>query len=143
MQIGLTISIFIAAMFLLGFVADPIINLYLDPYSTIFYGAFSAKSEPGIFHSQYEEEPSTWGEHFLKGLASLGLLSFLKMFLASPWRWFNLRASSFGGGGGRGGTTGRDRLQNISWLVVVIGVATFMWVSSAYPLRSPLSADQV
>ena len=118
-------------MFLLGFIADPIINLYLDPYSTIFYGAFSGTSEPSFFQPHYEEEPSSWGEHFLKGLASLGLLSFLKMFITSPWRWFNFRGSPFGSGGARGGTTGRDRLQNISWFVVLIGVATFMWVSLA------------
>ncbi|KAI9665834.1 MAG: hypothetical protein M1821_003768 [Bathelium mastoideum] len=125
-QVSLTVFIFVAAMFLLGFIADPIINLYLDPYSTIFYGAFSSSSDTGFIQPQYQDEPSTWGEHFLKGLASLGLLSFLKMFITSPWRWFNFRASSFGGGG-RAGTTGRDRLQNISWFVVVIGVATFMW----------------
>ncbi|KAL9087142.1 MAG: hypothetical protein Q9165_006793 [Trypethelium subeluteriae] len=127
-KISLTVFIFVTAMFLLGFVADPIINLYLDPYSTIFYGAFSANPEPIFTHPHYEGESSTWGEHFLKGLASLGLLSFLKMFITSPWRWFNFRASPFSGGGGaRAGTTGRDRLQNISWFVVVLGVATFMW----------------
>ena len=120
-------------MFLLGFIADPIINLYVDPYSTIFYGAFSTNSEPAFYQPRYVEEPSTWAEHFLKGLASLGLLSFLKIFVTSPWNWFSFR-SSFGSGRARAGTTGRDRLQSISWVVVVIGVATFMWVSFAHSL---------
>ncbi|KAI9707870.1 MAG: hypothetical protein M1820_004476 [Bogoriella megaspora] len=126
-QIALTIFIFIFAMFLLGFIADPIINLYLDPYGTIFYSTFSGNSEPEFLRPSANTEPSTWGEHFLGGLASLGLLSFLKIFITSPWRWWNFRAGSFGSTGSRAGASGRDRMQNLSWIVIAIGVATFMW----------------
>ncbi len=123
-QIVLTVAIFLLAMFLFGFVADPIINLYLDPYGTI-----SAASK---LRSKFDRQPddvTSWPEHFLKGLASLGLLSFVKfLFALSPWQWWNLRSSGIMSGGGRAGATGRDRLQNISWVVVIIGVVTFLWV---------------
>ena len=128
-QIVLTFSTLLFAMFLLGFVADPIINLYLDPYSTLSsapFGKLSTKIEP-IFS---DDDEVSWLEHFIKGLASLGLLSFVKVLLAlSPWQWWNLRSSGMLGGSGRAGGSGRDRLASISWLVVIIGVGTFLWVS--------------
>ena len=128
-QLLLTISILFLAMFTLGFVADPIINLYLDPYSTLASGSLSkvtSKIEPILT----DDDTPSWTEHFLKGLASLGLLSFVKVLLAlSPWQWWNLRTSGIMGAGSRAGANGRDRLANISWIVVVIGVGTFLWVS--------------
>ena len=124
-QIVLTITIFFLAMFLLGFVADPIINLYLDPYGTIS----SASSLGTKLQSTPTDDIASWPEHFLKGLASLGLLSFVKfLFALSPWQWWNLRSSGIISSGGRTGATGRDRLRNISWVVVLIGVGTFLWV---------------
>ncbi|KAL3422427.1 E3 ubiquitin-protein ligase MARCH11 [Phlyctema vagabunda] len=119
LQLFLTFTIVFATVFVLGFVADPIINLYLDPYDTI------TASIP-----LYEDEPDGWIEHFLKGLASLGLLGFVKVLLAmSPWTWWNLRSNLPGAGARRGagrGGTGRDRLENISWMLVIIGVVTFL-----------------
>ncbi|MCJ1367038.1 hypothetical protein MMC16_006170 [Acarospora aff. strigata] len=74
------------------------------------------------------DDEASWTEHFIKGLASLGLLSFIKVLLAlSPWQWWNLRSSGIMAGSGRAGANGRDRLASISWLVVVIGVGTFLW----------------
>ncbi|KAL9123260.1 MAG: hypothetical protein Q9187_000168 [Circinaria calcarea] len=126
-QIVLTASILLLAMFLLGFVADPIINFYLDPYSTLSRAPLSklgTKLEPILT----DEDEASWTEHFLKGLASLGLLSFVKVLLAlSPWQWWNLRSSGILSGGGRTGGNGRERLASISWLVVLIGVGTFLW----------------
>ena len=129
-QLVLTVAIFIAALFIMGFVADPIINLYVDPYSVISTAPLSKvgqKIEP-IFS---DDDVPSWTEHFIKGLASLGLLSFVKvLFALSPWQWWNLRSSGIiRGGGGRSGNTGRDRLASISWIVVVIGIGTFLWVS--------------
>jgi hypothetical protein len=93
-QIALTLFIFVLAMFVLGFVADPIINLYLDPVSTI--ATAGGPKETLIF-----EEP-TWAEHFIKGLASLGLLGFAKFLLTlSPWQWWNLRGTGVVVGGGK------------------------------------------
>ncbi len=128
-QVTLTFAILFLAMFLLGFVADPIINLYLDPYTTISsapLSRFKSKVEPVLA----TDDEASWTEHFLKGLASLGLLSFVKVLLAlSPWQWWNLRSSGIMAGSGRVGGSGRERLASISWLVVLIGVGTFLWAS--------------
>ena len=36
------------------------------------------------------------------------------------------------GGGGRPGANGRERLGQISWVVVLIGLFTFLWVRSSH-----------
>lgn len=137
-QVTLTFSILFLAMFLLGFVADPIINLYLDPYTTISSASLS-KLGPKAETLLPTDDGASWTEHFVKGLASLGLLSFIKVILAlSPWQWWNLRSSGIMAGSGRTGGGGRDRLASISWLVVLIGIATFLWVSLTPSRRGPL-----
>jgi len=137
-QVTLTFSILFLAMFLLGFVADPIINLYLDPYTTISSASLS-KLGPKAETLLPTDDEASWTEHFVKGLASLGLLSFIKVILAlSPWQWGNLRSSGIMAGSGRTGGSGRDRLASISWLVVLIGIATFLWVSLTPFRRGPL-----
>lgn len=125
-QIFLTASILLSTMFLLGFIADPIINLYLDPIYTISSAQFW---EPVVEEDPLSQEAPTWLiQHFMKGLASLGVLSFIKvLFALSPWHWWNLRHSGIVGGGR--GTTGRDRISSISWIVILIGAGTFLWVS--------------
>lgn len=123
-QIVLTVVILVLAMFLLGFVADPIINLYVDPYYTVSSGQLLQRNKVVL-----RDEESSWIEHFVKGLASLGVLSFVKiLFALSPWQWWNLRSSGLISGGGRTGPNGRDRIASISWVVVLIGVGTFLWV---------------
>lgn len=110
----------------MGFVADPIINLYVDPLSIISSNPLSkvtTKLDP-IFT---DDDVPTWTEHFVKGLASLGLLGFVKVIFAlSPWHWMNVRSSGIMRTT-QTGNTGRDRLANVSWIVVVIGVGTFLW----------------
>jgi hypothetical protein len=107
----------------LGFVADPIINLYLDPWSFI----------PGLSGPEYtyvyEDESSTWYEHFAKGFASMGVLGFLKVLIASPLAYFRI-------GGGRGRTTGRDRYEQVSWIIIAVGVGTFLAVCVDIVIRS-------
>jgi len=111
-----------ATIFVFGFIADPIINLYLDPYDTI---TSLPTGGPDAIH--FEDDEGSWVEHFIKGLASLGLLGFVKVFFAmSPWHWWNLRQTGIIGGGRARGGTGRDRMENISWTVVIIGVVTFL-----------------
>lgn len=120
-QVLLTFGVFLLAMFLFGFIADPIISLYLDPYSTLLGKKVELVST--------DDGLTSWPEHFIKGLATIGLLSFLKfLFALSPWQWWNVRSSGILGGGGRR-STGRDRLANLSWVVILIGVGTFLWVS--------------
>ncbi|KAL9612238.1 MAG: hypothetical protein Q9167_003151 [Letrouitia subvulpina] len=129
-QIVLTTSILFATVFLAGFAGDFIINLYLDPYffiSTRPWAEFGAKFEPIVLD---DDAPPSWTEHFLKGFASVGLLGFGRvLFALSPWQWWNLRSSGIisGGGGGRSGNSGRDRMASINWIVVLIGVGTFLW----------------
>ncbi|OAK98127.1 hypothetical protein IQ06DRAFT_318180 [Phaeosphaeriaceae sp. SRC1lsM3a] len=116
-QITLTILILIVVIFVLGFVADPIIGLYVDPWSYMPWNSFS---RPSYGYYYEDDEPSTWYEHFAKGFASMGVLGFLKVLLASPFSYFRI-----GGGGGRG-RTGRDRVEQVSWIIIVIGVGTFL-----------------
>lgn len=124
-QILITLIIMAATVFVFGFFADPIINLYLDPYDTI------TSLPSGGTAMLLEDKNASWIEHFLKGLASLGLLGFIKTFFAmSPWHWVNLRqAGALGGGAGRRGGTGLDRLSGTAWVVAIIGVITFFIVS--------------
>lgn len=116
-QVGLTAIILISIVFILGFVADPIINLYLDPWS--FLSPFSSSESDYAYY--YEDESATWYEHFAKGFASMGVLGFLKVLIASPLSYFRI-------GGGRGRTTGRDRYEQVSWIIILIGVGTFLAV---------------
>ncbi|KAF7716351.1 Uncharacterized protein PECH_000134 [Penicillium ucsense] len=105
-QILLTIGILLFTMFLLGFVADPIIEFFLVELDDL-----------PLDVDDFDTSRSSWLAHFVKGLASLGLLSFCRaMLLMSPW---NLRMAT---GGGR--SSGRDRMR---WLMIVVGVGTFLW----------------
>ena len=125
-QVALTVLIFVTALFFLGFVADPIINFYSDPWAI-----FSSRPLENLRNRNFalaDEDVYTWPEHFAKGLASLGVLGFLQYLLTlSPWHWLRWNVRSGGIGSGRG-TTGRDRVQNISWIVIAIGVVVFLWV---------------
>ena len=125
-QIVLTVTIFLTALFVMGFVADPIINLYADPYSAFTAPTrVASKIEPMLT----DDDVPTWTEHFIKGLAATGLLGFVKvLFALGPWQYWNIRSSGIMGGGHRSGNTGRDRMASISWIVVVIGVVTFLLV---------------
>lgn len=127
-QVALTVAILFTTVFVLGFVADPIINLYLDPLGTL---TTNPLARPIVEIHSLDDEEWTLADHILKGLASLGLLGFVKTLLAmGPWHWYNLRNSGIiGGGGGRRGrgNTGRDRFKDISWSLVAIGVMTFLW----------------
>jgi hypothetical protein len=113
-QIALTVVILFVVVFILGFVADPIINLYLDPWGYIGL----APRVPEDYYDD-DDESSSWTEHFLKGFTSMGVIGFLKVLLASPFSYFRI-------GGGRGRATGRDRYEQVSWLIILVGVVTFL-----------------
>ncbi|KAK2047431.1 hypothetical protein LZ31DRAFT_551259 [Colletotrichum somersetense] len=130
-QILLTILIFVVSVFILGFIADPILNIWSDPIGTIADVAanvledIEAIQEPA---PEILEEPGTWLEHFLKGFLSLGLLGFLKSILfMTPWQWWQLRSSGILGTPGRRGGTGRARVENMNMALVFMGAVTFMW----------------
>ena len=129
-QLVLTILIFATALFILGFIADPIINFYSDPWA--IFSLHPLDNLKGRNYVLAEDEEYTWPEHFMKGLASLGVLGFVQYMLTlSPWHWFRWSFRSNGRG-----NTGRDRMQNISWVVIMIGVMVFLWVCLCVHLTS-------
>ncbi|KAJ5693428.1 hypothetical protein N7462_002851 [Penicillium macrosclerotiorum] len=104
-QLLLTFVILLLTIFLLGFVADPIIVFFVGELDDL-----------PLEYDDLDVEQGSWLAHFVKGLASLGLMSFFRvMFMMSPW---NLRVAT----GGR--SSGRDRVR---WLMIVIGVGSFLW----------------
>lgn len=121
---GITVIVLIVLMFVLGFVADPLINLYFDPYETI------ARSDywQHIDLNDADDEPG-WFGHFMKGFVTMGLVGFLKTLLANPWNWWNWRPGGMMGGRVRTGNTGQERVVNVSWIAVVVGVCTAFYVS--------------
>lgn len=70
----------------------------------------------------YLEEPDGWTAHFLRGLASLGIIGFVKViYLLGPGTWWNVRTV--------GRWSGRDRAARLGWIVVAIGVLNFfVWL---------------
>jgi hypothetical protein len=130
----MTLAILLITVFLLGFVADPILGLWLDPVGTITDTVVSGGRFAGDEFMDADEVDG-WFEHLLKGVFSLGLLGFVKAFLAmSPWQWWNLRTSGIVGGGTRRAGTGRERMENINLTLVLIGVFTFLYVGRlTYP----------
>lgn len=110
-QITLTLAILLMTIFILGFVADPIIDLALGPVVDDMYLEL--------------EEDASWPEHFVKGFVALGFASFFKaIFTLSPFHW-NFRGS---GVVNSGRSTGRNRLGNLTWVMIIFGIGTFLWV---------------
>ncbi|KJK88022.1 hypothetical protein H633G_08108 [Metarhizium anisopliae BRIP 53284] len=125
-QVFLTIVVLIVSLFVLGFIADPIMDLWFDPVGSIADTVSSVVSDLDAVRPPLYEEPSTWTEHFTKGFFSLGLIGAIKSFVAmGPWHWINFRAGGLFGSGRRGGT-GRSRMDNFNLLFVIIGAFTFM-----------------
>lgn len=128
-QFSLSVLLALLLVFAFGFIADPIINLYLDPYETIAEGKYFEPNIDGLAQ-RLDASPSSWVQHFAKGLSSLGVLSCLNvLFTMSPWQWLNLRTSNMLAGSGRGrpGNTGRDRVASISAWVLIFGILSFLY----------------
>ncbi|TQW10318.1 RING finger domain-containing protein [Cordyceps javanica] len=133
-QALLTLLLFAMGIFILGFIADPVFNLWLDPFGTIS-DALTADEENWDMPF---EEPPTWIEHFVKGFFSLGIVGLVKSALfMSPWHWWQLRGTGVGGGGRRRGT-GRGRVENLSLLFVLLGA--FAALKGIWKLVRSLSA---
>lgn len=107
----LTLGIFVFSVFILGFVAGPIINIAINSQ---FYWYQMPRGD--YMNDPYLELDPSWTAHFLKGFAALGLLSLVKV-LGIVTTIFRIRAP------------GRDRLANITWLVLLIGALTFLYVN--------------
>lgn len=118
-RIGITLTVILAAIFISGFFADYIINLYTHPLSTISYISSEGRA------TQYQEDDdSSWAVHFLKGFVSIGVLGIVKTTLAmSSWQWV---FKGFGVGRvRRRDQQPHDILNGIPWIVVIFGVITF------------------
>lgn len=130
---ALTVLVMILVMFLLGFIADPILNIYTDPYDTLMR---QEDLWERVEVNQAKVNGSGWGQHFIKGLISMGVLSFFRSMVLNPFHWINLRNTGFFGGRSSGrSTTGRDRALNVSWVMVAFGVVTafylfYKWVQA-------------
>lgn len=119
----LTMLAMVVIMFFLGFIADPIINMYVDPYQSLL-GDQDVWSEVTMkVKTPGPSFLSSWAQHFTKGLVSMGLMGFLKTLLLNPLNWLNLR-HNLGMTSARTTTTGRDRAINISWVAVLIGMVS-------------------
>lgn len=138
LQLSITSGILLLTVYILGFVADPIISAYLSSPSLPSpppqfrprpAPITSAETIAGVLPAP---KPGSLAEHMLKGVTSLGLLGFIKViFFLGPNSWWSLRQSGIlGSSGGRPGTSsGRDRLEQLGWIVVLVGVLNFfVWV---------------
>ncbi|KAI1846455.1 hypothetical protein JX266_007352 [Neoarthrinium moseri] len=132
---ALAVMIVALLIFLLGFIGDQVLGLWLDPAGTI-YGALGGEVDDWELDLDLDAselgldalDDDGWSLHFLKGLFSLGLVGMVKVIFLSPFQWWNIRATGMLSGGRRRGGTGRDRLENINLSMVLIGTITFFWM---------------
>lgn len=101
-----TLCILLAVVWALGFVSGPILATYLD------------------LDAEEIELPVArggWAEHFLRGLASLGLLGFAKvLYIVGPGSFFGVRTSR---------ARGQERVGRLTWIVIAVGVVNFfVWL---------------
>ena len=154
----LTVLAFLLTLFILGFIADPLMDLWSDPTGTIV-GSLAGFDDldddspilsgiGSILHSgndkyaAFEDDidlSSSWSGHFLKGFFSLGIVGVVKTFLmVSPFTWWNLRGAGFGRGRRRN-AGGRDRFNSMGWVFILVGAVTFLGVS-CHPPASPINS---
>lgn len=129
-QVALTLAVVFVGIFFLGFIADPILDLWFDPVGTISDTVSSVVADVEAMKPSRYDEPASWTDHFAKGFFSLGFVGFIKSLVAmGPWQWLNLRSSGMLGSARRRGT-GRARMDNFNLVFVLIGAFTFfmaMW----------------
>jgi hypothetical protein len=116
-QVLLTFIIMVAGIFVFGFIADPII--------AVFLGDLEPLDE--IPEEMQEIYDAPWTIHFIKGMASIGLLGFVRV-VALPSFLFNIRQTIPVRLGGQRGRTGRGDVQNITLVLILTGLVTIMMV---------------
>ncbi|KAF5023894.1 hypothetical protein F66182_4053 [Fusarium sp. NRRL 66182] len=126
-QVSLTLWFCLLSIFFLGFIADPLFDLWSDPIGTIGETVTSVVTDIEALRQPPSPEPTSWIEHFTKGFFSLGIVGLFKtMISVTPFHWWQIRSSGVAGGGGRRGGTGRNRVENINLIFVLIGAFTFL-----------------
>lgn len=125
-QIALTVFLLVIGLFILGFIADPLFDLWFDPVGTVTDTVSQVILDIEARQEPVYEEPATWGEHFAKGFFSLGLVGLFKTMLSmTPFQWIYYRGGGLFGSGRRPGT-GRARAENMSWVLILVGAFTFL-----------------
>ncbi|KAK6360406.1 hypothetical protein TWF730_006548 [Orbilia blumenaviensis] len=129
---SITAVILLITVYLLGFVADPIINLYINPWYAVEGGSFSFTINgftlygPAVHHTPRSPPiPSAAAEigiveHMARGLSALGLIGFGKVLVFSH-HWIR---HIFGAAADRRG--GRERMGQLSWIIIIWGVVNFL-----------------
>ncbi|KAH8839756.1 hypothetical protein MCOR27_010131 [Pyricularia oryzae] len=122
----LTLLVAFITVFIMGFVADPIINLWVDPWGTFMDAVGEVVDDFDDFRGNLPDQESyTWSLHFVKGIMSLGLLGAVKTVLAmSPWQWWHFRNGGMLGNAGN--RRGRDRMESVNLALVMVGLFTFL-----------------
>ncbi|KAF8416035.1 RING finger domain-containing protein [Tirmania nivea] len=138
LQLSITSAILLLTIYILGFVADPIINAYLSspslpsppPQFRPLTAPITEEATPGALPAP---KPGTLAEHMLKGITSLGLLGFIKViFFLGPNSWWNLRQSGILGNSGGRTSSGRDRcVEFFVWVWKKVSVWTRGWLDKA------------
>jgi hypothetical protein len=126
-QVLLTIAIMFTAIFIFGFVADPIIDVFIGPLDPVT-PLPSRRDTPQEMDDIYD---TPWAVHFLKGITSMGLIGFIRIFVTSPWHMWNIRHTGALRAGTRRGAVGRDRPENFSWHLI-LGLVTILIVSGQF-----------
>ncbi|CAK7267452.1 hypothetical protein SEPCBS119000_002561 [Sporothrix epigloea] len=142
----LTLLLFCLTIFVLGFVADPLMDLWTDPTGLILdtfldlddldasedflvqvHDAWHGGSSGSVVGDFVE--PASWWEHFAKGFFSLGIVGMVKtFFVISPFTWMNLRSIGLGRRRRRVGG-GSGRYDSMGWVFVFVGAFTFLVAS--------------
>jgi hypothetical protein len=125
--VALTIVVFCLAVFLLGFLADPIMNLYLDFWGTIFMPW--TWFEPAVYLGERGSMLSSvwWIVHLTKGFTGLALLGAAKASMSmGALNWFGVRTLN---GVRVGGRRQRDNRAEIGLVMLVVGISTALYVS--------------
>jgi hypothetical protein len=123
---ALTVMVMVVSLFILGFVADPIISLWLDPVGSVtdaITGVFT--DVEGLEPLAVNDRPFSLNAHLAKGFVTLGLVGFVKTVIASPIYWVRW---GLGGLGGRR-RRGRRDIDDLNWYYIGMGLLTLVAVS--------------
>lgn len=126
----LTVVVMVVALFLLGFVADPIISLWVDPLGTVTDAITDVFTDLDGLRPSARSEAFSFSAHFSKGFLTLGVVGALKTLLSSPIYWVRWGLGGFGGGGRRRRGR-RGAADDINWYYIAVGLMTFVAVSTS------------
>lgn len=127
-QLLLTLVIMLIAIFVFGFIADPIIDLFLGPIEPL----------DEVPDELRDINDMPWTIHFIKGMASIGLIGFARVLILPTYLW-NIQS----GGGVRigGRRRGGDRPGNDTVTLILTGLITIMIVGGEFCYMKSMLTD--